>query len=351
MLKKITSLLLVSILMLCIITGCTKSKDSASDETNTTNSEQNTVSDENTANETKKKSDISIGCMKGPTAIGMIKLLSDSDQQIAKNNYNYTIAGTADEISVGLINGSLDIAAVPCNLAAILYQKTEGEVVTVAINTLGVLYIVESGDTIKTVSDLKGKTIYSTGQGTTPEYTLRFLLTSSGLDPDKDVTIEYKTEASEVVAVLSQNPDAVAMLPQPYVTVAMNNNENLRIALDVTKEWEANSDSTVVTGVIVARKSFIETNSGAFEHFLAEYESSTSYANSNVEETATLLEEFDVFKAAVAKKAIPYCNVTFMQGEEMVSNVIAYLTVLYDENPASIGGKLPEEGMFYTNAN
>ena len=322
-------------MMFCLFVGCSTEDSGES------------VSNENPT----EKTNINIGCMKGPTAIGMIKLLSDSDAGNTSNKYSHTIAGTADELSVGLINGDIDIAAVPCNLASILYQKTNGEVVTVAINTLGVLYIVEEGNSIQSVNDLAGKTIYSTGQGTTPEYTLRFLLSAAGLDPDTDVTIEYKSEASEVVATLAQNPDAVAMLPQPYVTVALNGNENLRIALDVTEEWENLSDSTVVTGVIVARKSFIESNKDAFNAFLDEYKNSTTYANSNIEETATLLEEYDVFKAAIAKKAIPYCNVTYVDNQEMKTKILAYLKVLYDENPAAIGGNLPEEGMFYINEN
>ena len=333
--KKLLSLLLVFSMMFCLFVGCSTEDSGES------------VSNENPT----EKTNINIGCMKGPTAIGMIKLLSDSDAGNTSNKYSHTIAGTADELSVGLINGDIDIAAVPCNLASILYQKTNGEVDTVAINTLGVLYIVEEGNSIQSVNDLAGKTIYSTGQGTTPEYTLRFLLSAAGLDPDTDVTIEYKSEASEVVATLAQNPDAVAMLPQPYVTVALNGNENLRIALDVTEEWENLSDSTVVTGVIVARKSFIESNKDAFNAFLDEYKNSTTYANSNIEETATLLEEYDVFKAAIAKKAIPYCNVTYVDNQEMKTKILAYLKVLYDENPAAIGGNLPEEGMFYINEN
>ena len=290
--------------------------------------------------------DINIGCMKGPTGIGMIKLLSSSDKGESVNHYNYTIAGAADELSTALVKGELDIAAVPCNLASVLYNKTEGEVVTVAINTLGVLYVVEAGDSIQNVEDLNGKTIYSTGQGTTPEYTLRFLLTSAGLDPDKDVDIQYKSEAPEVVAALTQNTDAVAMLPQPYTTVALNSNESFRIALDVTKEWEELNDSTVVTGVLVARKSFIEENTEAYNKFIEEYSASTQFANENVDETAALLESFDIFKAAIAKKAIPYCNVTFIDGTDMRNKCLAYLQVLYDQNPAAVGGKL-EEGMFY----
>lgn len=290
---------------------------------------------------------INIGCMKGPTGIGMIKLLSDSDEGKTEAKYNYTIAGTADEIATKLLKGDLDIAAVPCNLASVLYNKSEGEILTLAINTLGVLYIVEAGETITTVEDLKGKTIYSTGQGTTPEYTLRFLLSSAGLDPDKDVNIQFKSEAPEVLAALKQDNTAVAMLPQPYATVALNSDENIRIALDVTKEWENyNEGNTVVTGVLVARKSFIEENKSTLEVFLKEYEASTAYANSNIDNTAALLEKYDIFKAAIAKKAIPYCNVTFITGADMKNKALAYLSVLLNENPASIGGKLQEE-MFY----
>lgn len=291
--------------------------------------------------------EINIGCLKGPTAISMIKLLSDSDKKTTQNTYHYTIAGTADELSTALIRGDMDIAAVPCNLASILYNKTEGEIVTIAINTLGVLYIVEEGETIHSVTDLRGKTIYSTGQGTTPEYTLRYLLTANGLDPDRDVSIEYKSEAPEVVSMLAQDPDAVAMLPQPYVTSALNNNESLRIALDVAKEWETSSEeSTVVTGVIVARRTFIDENKEAFTAFINEYKVSTAYANESVEETAQLLEEFDIFNAAIAKIAIPFCNVTFIDGEEMKTKATAYLQVLYGQNPNAVGGSI-QEGMFW----
>ena len=331
--KKLLSLVITACTLISIVAGC---------------STGNNTDKENKTEQFKQylSTDINIGCMKGPTGIGMIKLLSDSDNKKTVHTYNYTIAGTADEISTKLIKGDLDIAAVPCNLASVLYNKTEGEIVTVAINTLGVLYIVEAGDTVKSVGDLKGKTIYSTGQGTTPEYTLRFLLSSAGLDPDKDVDIQYKSEAPEVLATLTKNPDAVAMLPQPYTTVALNSNESFRIALDVTEEWEKINEGTVVTGVLVARRSFIEKNKNAFSAFLDEYKSSTVFANEHIEETASLLESFDIFKADIAKKAIPYCNVTYIAGDEMKQKALSYLKVIFDENPAAVGGKL-EEGMFY----
>ncbi len=333
--RKLLSITLILCIFATMLVACKKENEGeATDNKGASNNEATSIN-------------INIGCMKGPTGIGMIKLLNDSDEGISANNYNYTIAGTADEISTALVKGELDVAAVPCNLASVLYNKTEGEVVTVAINTLGVLYIVEAGESVNEVADLKGKTIYSTGQGTTPEYTLRYLLTEAGINPDNDVNIQYKSEAAEVLAALTLDTEAVAMLPQPYTTVALNSNESMRIALDVTAEWEKlPSDSTVVTGVLVARKSFIEANEEGFAKFLEEYKASTEYANSNVEETAALLEKFDIFKAAIAKKAIPYCNVTFIDGTEMKEKAMAYLQVIFDQNANAVGGKL-EEGMFY----
>lgn len=295
-----------------------------------------------------KSADMNIAVMTGPTAIGMVKVMSDMEDGTAANHYNFSVYGTGDEIAAELLKGNLDAACVPCNLASVLYNKSEGEIVTVAINTLGVLYLVETGTEIQTVEDLRGKTIYSTGQGTTPEFTLRYLLSSAGIDPDKDVTIEYKSEAAEVAAMLAEATEAVAMLPQPYVTAAMKQNTSLRIALSVTEEWEKlNQDSTVVTGVLVARKSYIEEHEAAFAKFLEEYEVSTSYAKEQVEETAEQLEHFDIFKAAIAKTAIPYCNVTYISGEEMKERVLAYLQVLYDQKPAAVGGTMPGEEMFY----
>lgn len=333
--KKLISLILIISILFSIFTACSKKENKEPEALNTSTENKETAS-----------IDINIGCMKGPTGIGMIKLLSDSDEGKSINHYNYTIAGTADEITAGLIKAELDIAAVPCNLASVLYNKTEGEIVTVAVNTLGVLYIVEEGENINSVNDLKGKTIYSTGQGTTPEYTLRYLLTSAGLNPDEDVDIQYKSEAPEVLAALTRNTEALAMLPQPYTTVALNSKDSFRIALDVTKEWEKLTDSTVVTGVLVARRSFIEKNETGFEEFLKEYKASTEYANTNIDETAALLEKFDIFKAAVAKQAIPYCNVTYIDGVDMKDKVMAYLQIIYEQNKNAVGGRL-EEGMFY----
>ncbi len=295
------------------------------------------------------KTDIRIAALKGPTAIGMVKLMEDAATGTAANNYNFTIAGAADEISVGLVKGDFDIAALPCNLASVLYNKTQGGIKLAGINTLGVLYIVETGESITSVEDLKGKTIYSTGMGTTPQFTLNYLLTSHGIDPMKDVTIEYKTEATEVAAMLSDSEDAIAMLPQPYVTTVMMNNDKVKIALDVAKEWEqiSKDGSGVVTGVVVVRSEFLEQNKEAFDVFMTEYTASAAYVNENIEEASSLTEKYDIFKAAVMKKALPYCNITMLRGDDMKEKVNGYLTVLYNQNPQAVGGALPKDDFYY----
>lgn len=292
--------------------------------------------------ESEEKTIINIASLKGPTSIGLVKLYSDSDELKTHNMYNYSIYGTADEISTRLIKGELDAAAVPANLAAILYKKTEGEIRIAGINTLGVLYILAKGCAIESVADLRGTTIYTTGQGTTPEYTLRHILSQNGINPDKDVKIEFFSEASEVVAKCSEMDSAIMMLPEPYVEVALSKDDNLSVAIDTSAEWE-----DVVTGVIVVSKSFINDKKEAFDQFMNEYKTSVTFANRSIEECADLLEKYDIFKADVAKKAIPKCNVTFITGQEMSTKLNRYFSVLYKENPLSLGGTIPDDNVYY----
>lgn len=337
--NNIVSVLFIMVLAIVLTAGCTKNGTSENGTTGTTTQSQSVKAE---------KMDIKVAALKGPTSIGMVQIMKNAKNKTALNNYDFTITGTADEFTADLIKGNIQIAAVPCNLAATLYNKSNGKVNIIGINTLGVLYILETGNSIKSVGDLRGKTIYTTGKGTTPEYTLNYLLKSAGIDPDKDVNIEYKSEATEVAALLAQADNAIAMLPQPYVTTVMMQNSKVRIALDVTSEWEkyAGKDSTVVTGVIAVNSDFAAKNPQAVSEFLKEYKESIDFVNSNVDSAAELVEEFDIFKAAVAKKAIPYCNIKFISGNEMKTKVSAYLKVLYDQNPASVGGAMPGDDFY-----
>ena len=291
---------------------------------------------------------IRIGGLKGPTSMGLVKVMEDNENGAAANDYTFTIAGSADEVTPKLIQGELDIAAVPANLASVLYNNTDGAVQLLAVNTLGVIYIVEKGETIQSVADLAGKTIYATGKGSTPEYALRYILAENGIDPDQDVTIEWKSEPTEVVSTLAATDGGVAMLPQPFVTVAQGTVEGLRIAVDLTQAWDAlENGSMLITGVLLVRRDFAEQHPQAIANFLKEYEASTKYVNENNADAAQLIEKFDIVKAAVAEKALPYCNITYIAGVDMKAPMDGYLKVLFDQNPASVGGTLPDSDFYY----
>ncbi len=289
-----------------------------------------------------------IAGLKGPTTMGLVNLLSMEQAGTAAMDYDLQLYGAADEIVPLLIKGELDMAAIPANLAATLYQKTNGGIQAVAVNTLGVLYVVEQGDTVHSMADLKGRTILSTGKGTTPEYVLRYLLTANGLDPDKDVDIQYYSEATEVTAQMASTQDAIAVLPQPYVTAAGLKDDTLRVALDLTAEWDKVADTQLITGVTVVRKAYAEEHPDVVAAFLADYAQSVNAANTDLDGTAALCEEQGVVaKAAIAKKALPNCNIVCLTGEELKADVSGYLQVLYDADPAAVGGTLPGEDFYW----
>lgn len=293
--------------------------------------------------------DLNVAVLKGPTGIGMLRLMEQNDNGASINKYNFSIMGTADEIVSKITSGELDIAAVPCNLAAVLYNKTNGGIRVAAVNNLGVLYLLEDGEEIKSIQDLKSKTIYNTGKNTTPEYSLNYLLDKNGLN-DKDVTVEYKTEASELAALMASKQIKLAVLPEPHATNVMEKNPNIRVALDLTKEWNKVSDgkSSLVTGVIVARSEIIDNYSTIFSTFLKEYRSSVYFAKDTykITDISKLCEKYNIVTAAVAEKAIPRCNLTYLEGEAMKTAVSGYLKVLFDANPASTGGSLPDEKFY-----
>lgn len=288
--------------------------------------------------------------LKGPTTMGLVNLLSMEEDGTASMDYDLQLYGAADEIVPLLMKGELDMAAIPANLAATLYQKTEGGIQAVAVNTLGVLYVVEKGgDTVQSMADLKGRTILSTGKGTTPEYVLRYLLTQNGIDPDKDVTIEYYSEATEVTAQMANAEDAIAVLPQPYVTAAGLQDETLRVALDLTEEWNKVCDTQLITGVTVVRKEYAEEHPDVVAAFLTDYAKSVDAANTDLEGTAALCEEQGVVaKAAIAKKALPECNIVCLTGDELKTNASAYLQVLFDADPKAVGGAMPGDDFYWT---
>lgn len=288
-----------------------------------------------------------VAALKGPTAMGMVQMM-----EAQPDDWSFTIAASIDEITPKLVKGEVDIAAVPANLASVLYNNTEGQVKVLAINTLGVLYIVENGDSVKSVEDLRGKTLYASGKGATPEYALNYLLKQNGLEPGRDVAIEYKAEHSECLAALTAREGAVAMLPQPFVTTAQMKNASIRIALDMNEEWEKlqqglEAPSALITGVVVARTAYLDENPQAISNFMDAYAASVAFVNEHNDDAAALIGKYDIVPEAVAKAALPYCQIVFIDGEDMKARLSGYLSVLYDQNPAAVGGALPDEAFYY----
>ncbi len=338
--KKFLSLLLAVMLVLSLA-GCTSPNtpmpidaDTAADDT------------------AAEKVTVRLGGLKGPTSIGMVKLLADNEAGTTANSYEFTMAASANELTPKLVQGELDILAVPANVAAILYNQTEGGVELLAAGTLGVLYIVEKGgETVTDIASLSGKTIYATGKGATPEYALSYLLRSSGLTLGEDVQVEWKSEPTEIVALMAEQDNAVAMLPQPFVTVAQSQVDGLRVAVDLSAAWDAlDNGSRLVTSVLVARKDFADAHPDAVTAFLTEYAASTDYANGDPAGASVLVESYGIVKAAVAEKAIPYCNLVCITGAEMKTAVGGYLRTLYDLNPEAVGGTMPDDAFYYAAA-
>lgn len=329
--KRVFSILLLTTLLFSIV-ACSNNSNSAAEQPENVN-----------------KPRVSVAVLKGPTGIGTVQLLESTD---LSNDYTFEIFSAPDEVMAELINGGVDIAALPTNVAATVYNKSEHEISIAAINTLGVLHILECGDTIQSISDLEGKTIYATGQGSTPEYVLNYILQKNNI---KNVTVEYMTEHAELAAALLAGDVNIALLPEPNVTAVLLKDNTIRQALDLTQEWDNTQKfnslqaSQLAMGCIVARKEFIENNKQAFENFLKEYENSVNYVNTNISEAAKLVQQYGIMEnATAAEKAIPNCNIVFIPGEEMKTALQGFYQILFDANPKSIGGVLPDEDFYYT---
>lgn len=292
----------------------------------------------------KKQDDteIRIAALKGPTGMGMVKLADKQNYP----NYTVSIEASPDALNPRIISGEVDVAAVPVNLASVLYNKLDGDISVLAVSTLGVLYVVEAGSEVNSVADLAGKTVYATGQGATPEYILNYLLDKNGVAGS--VEINYVGEHAALATMLADGSAEIGMLPEPNVTSTLAGNDNLRIALNLTEEWNKVCSTELVQGVVIARKSFVNEHPEAIEQFLREYEKSSAFVNENIDEAAKLIVDVGILgNVEIAKKAIPNCNISFSKGEAMHKAVEGMLTVLFEANPKSIGGKLPDKDFYY----
>lgn len=350
--KKLLSIIIAVMLIISAFAGCTK-KETTPSANQTDEQTQEQKNDENTAQEPvkKEKDEMKIALLKGPTAMGAVMLMDETENGKVFGNYKFEVLTTPDEVTSKLISGEIDVAAVPVNLASSIYNKDKGSVQIAAINTLGTLYILENGNTIQSLSDLSGKTIYSTGQGAVPEYVLQFVLTKMGIT---DCKVEFMQTHAELAAAVAAGKVQIAMLPEPFASVATSKNSDVRVALDVAKCWDDYSyeeekvANTLPMGCIVVRKEFVDEHEKEFSKFLDEYDYFIEVANDDPENTAKYVVSYGIlYDEAVAAAAIPNCNITFIEGSKMLRLVENFLNTMYEANPKSIGGAVPDEEFYY----
>ncbi len=342
--KKITALFL-ALLMILSLTACTKTEVPETNvDVENIDPESVDVSDD----EVKHAEKIRVYALKGPTGMGMSKLMDDAANGNSELNCEFTIASSPDEVKSEIITGNFDIAAVPSNLAAVLYTKCPDTVRIAAVNTLGVLYILENGNTINSIEDLNGKTIYATGQASTPEYALNYILDAF----DVDCTVEYYTEHAELATKMIAGENNIGMLPVPNATTVLMKSD-ARIALDLTELWQQavakNGDtSELCQGCIVINKKFADEYPEDLAAFLADYEASVNFVNENPEEASVMIETAGIIPgAAIAKAAIPDANIVFIDGEEMKECLTGFFEVLHSFAPSSVGGSVPDDNIYY----
>lgn len=334
-----------TILSFSLLVGCTTNSSTETSKEETVTEESTTEGITESTGETENSKVTKVVSLKGPTSLGLLNMMEEASAE----EFDFTIAVDPAEAAAMLATGKADIALLPANVSSTVFKNTEGKVKVLNINTLGVVYLIQSGSPINTMEELEGRTIYATGKGATPDLALQYLLAQNGVSIDK-VTIEYKSEAAEVLAALNENPEAFGLLPQPFVTVAMTQNESLQIAFDLTEEWnkvQGESGSTLVTGVTLVRTEFLEENEAEVIRFMEMQKASSEKAVSDLEGTAELAEKYDIVKAPIAQKAIPKCNITYIDGEEMKEKLSGYLGVLLEQQPEAIGGQLPGDEFYY----
>lgn len=330
-LKRLSALMLAMLLLLSFAACGGKDGGEDSDVTD--------APETNYEREVKTK----IAALNGPTGLGLAEIKAD-------RSYAYDVEYYSDPQEVGplLIKGEVDIAALPLNMAANLYKKTDGKIKMLAINTLGVLHVLSKDDSIKSVTDLKGKTVYSSGQGATPEYIVNYILRKNGLEPGKDVTIEYKTAHNELATLAVEGSVDICILPEPFASKVLAKNESYKRVLDLTAEWGKVSSAKLAQGCLVARADYIEQNPEIIKEFMSFYEASVNFVNNENNAGAVFLAKNGYFDTPqLAADTIPNCNIVFITGEEMKKTATENFTVLFEANPASVGGGIPADALYY----
>ncbi len=341
------SFLLVIVLVLSMLAGC--SNETPNDDTPPENNEQEIVEPEdNEPEENIEPVNVTIAGLKGPTSIGMIKMIDEKALQSDNYNVEYIQEAAPDSLTGKIINGDIQISSVPINLASVLYNKTEGDVQLMAVNTVGNLFIVGTED-LSTIEELKGKVIGMSAKGSTPDFAMNYILKQNGIDEKTtlDYVLDHATLAQSVIA----EDNTVALLPQPFVTQVMMQNDNVKMLIDLNEAWSAASEgaSELFTGCIIVNKEFAENNKEFISEFLKEYEKSVNWVLENPKDASLLVEKHEIMpSAALVEKAIPYCGITFRNAQDSKTSLNNFYKVLFDSNPASVGGSMPDDEFYFS---
>ncbi|MCQ2497138.1 MAG: ABC transporter substrate-binding protein [Lachnospiraceae bacterium] len=320
-LKKIVSMMVMLAMLLSVLTACSKAG----------------------------KTDVNVGVLKGPTGIGAVSIMDKSDKG-EYDKYHFTLSAEAPDIVAKLSNGDLDIGALPTNVALNLYNKTNGGVKMIAINCLGVLYILENGNSVNSLADLKGRTIYMNGQGSNPEFVMNYLLRQAGLEPGEDVDVQFK-DPSEISAMMISGEADLCMLPVPAATAILMKNPDVRKAVDMTKAYDeaANNGSKLTMGCLVATQKFIDEHEAEIELFLERYQKSIEFVTGSIDEAAALVAQYEITgNDKIAKNAIPDCSIVCITGKDMKPAIEGYYKVLFDADAKSVGGSMPGDDFYYS---
>ncbi len=336
--KKYVAWISAVLLLVAMLAGCGNNADGSSDPVGA-------------------KTAVNVTAIAGPTGVGLVSLMDKDAQGTSANDYTFNVVTAPEQAVAAITNGSADIAAVPTNLAASLFKKTGGKVQVLAINTMGVLHILANGSKVETVKDLKGKTIYTSGQGANPEYILKYVLERNGLTPGKDVKIEFVADNDTLATLMINGTAKIAMVPEPKASAVLAQNKDVKRVLNMSAEWQKKDGkippaseltSSLLMGCVIARTEFVEKNEQAVKDFMAEYKTSIETVTADIDAAATLCETYKIIpKAAIAKAAIPHCGLTYLDGLTMRRELHNYFNVLYGYNPDSIGGALPGVDFYY----
>lgn len=290
---------------------------------------------------------LTVAGLKGPSSIGMLRMIESEPVFGEDVETEYQIVDEPQLMIARIMSGEADIAAVPINLAAVLYNKGAPYRLG-AVTGDGLLHIVSSREDIGSVEDLKGKRIYCIAQGSTPEFVLRYVLEKSGIDPDTEVELDFSFDHVAIAPQLIAGKVDLAVLPEPFVSIVASKNPAVQPVIDLQQVWaelSGTGDTYPITATLV-RNSLYREHPEALKAFFAAYRESIDWANANPAEAGGLAGKYMEMPAPIIAKAMPRLNLRYQSPREARSRVEELYQVFHGFAPASVGGTIPGDEFY-----